>query len=207
MEESDAEWEETIRSTPYTNYPICDGSIDNVVGILYTREYFRLLDKTRANVMEKAVRQPYFVPSGAKADVTFRNMKAQRVSFAVVLDEYAGFMGVLTTKDLIEMIVGDMEEEHEEIKEEELQQIDENKWRVNGNVSLAVMAKSLDRDFPDEYDTFSGLVMALYGAVPEEGSQFSVSTEDFLIEVSDVQDHQISRAVITLLEKNKEEEN
>lgn len=207
MEETEEEWENTIRSSRFTMYPVCDGSIDNIVGVLDTKDYFRLEDKSRESVLEKAVRTPYFVPEGAKADVTLRNMQKNRVSFAVVLDEYAGFSGVISIKDLIERIVGEMEDEHEpEEKEEEIQRIDERKWRITGNVTLAVLEKELEVDFSDESETLSGLVFSLYGAVPEDGSTFSVEYEGMEILVTDVLEHQIVGAVVTLPEKETESE-
>jgi len=153
------------------------------------------------------VRTPYFVPEGAKADVTFRNMKKQGASFAVVLDEYAGFSGIITVKNLIECIVGDIGEEEPGEKEEEIQKIGDNQWRIDGNVSLSVLAKAMETEFPDEYETISGLVLSLYGTVPEDGSQFSVETEDFSIQVSDVREHQVTAAVITLTPKEEPDQN
>lgn len=205
MEESEKEWDETICGSRYTIYPICDGSIDNIVGVLDTKDYFRLTDKSRKNVMEKAVRSPYFVPEGAKADITFRNMKKNRVSFAVVLDEYAGFSGIISIKDLIEQIVGDIVDEDEESEEEEILRIDDRQWRISGGASLAVIAKELDVEFPDDYETFSGFILSLYGAVPEDGSDFSVEYEGILIRAVDVQEHQVTHAVLTLPEKDEEE--
>ncbi|MBR2634658.1 MAG: HlyC/CorC family transporter [Clostridia bacterium] len=206
MEESDEDWERIIRSNRFTLYPVCDGSIDNIVGVLDSKDYFRLEDKSRQSVLENAVRTPFFVPEGAKADVAFRNMKKNHVSFAIVLDEYAGFSGIVSIMDLIERIVGDIEEEETLEKEEELQRMDERHWRVNGNVSLAVIEKALDIRFPDDYETINGLAQGLYGSVPEDGSSFSVEWNSIVIRVQDVQDHQVSRAVIILPEKKEEEE-
>ena len=207
MEEGEEEWEKTIRSSRFTLYPICDGSIDNIVGILDTKDYFRLEDRSRASVLEKAVRTPYFVPEGAKADITLRNMQKNRVSFAVVLDEYAGFSGVISIKDLIERIVGDMEDEDEPVEEEEeIQRIDERKWRITGNATLAVLEKTLEVEFPDDSETLSGLVFSLYGAVPEDGSTFTVEYEGIEILVNEVLEHQVVGAVITLPDKKNEED-
>lgn len=207
MEEGEEEWEKTIRSSRFTMYPVCDGSIDNIVGVLDTKDYFRLEDRSRASVLEKAVRTPYFVPEGAKADITLRNMQKNRVSFAVVLDEYAGFSGVISIKDLIERIVGDMEDADEPVEEEEeIQRIDERKWRITGNASLAVLEKTMDVEFPDDSETLSGLVFSLYGAVPEDGSTFTVEYEGIEILVNKVEEHQIVGAVITLPEQKTEED-
>ncbi len=207
MEETDEEWAKTIRSSRFTMYPICDGSIDNVVGVLDTKDYFRLEDQSRENVLEKAVRTPYFVPEGAKADLTFRNMKENRVSFAVVLDEYAGFSGIISMKDLIEEIVGEMQEEADPVtEEEELTRLDERRWLVNGNISLSVIEKELELEFPDDYESISGLAMGLYGSVPEDGSTFSVEWEGITIQVNLVQEHCVAEAVIILPEKKEPEE-
>jgi putative hemolysin len=207
MEESEEEWENTIRSSRFTMYPVCDGSIDNIVGVLDTKDYFRLEDKSRQNVLEKAVRTPYFVPEGAKTDITLRNMQKNRVSFAVVLDEYAGFSGIISIKDLIERIVGEMEDEDEPVEEEEeIQRIDERKWRITGNVSLSILEKELEVEFPDDSETLSGLVFSLYGAVPEDGSTFTVEYEGIQILVNQVLEHQVVGAVITLPDKEDTEE-
>lgn len=206
MEESMEDWEKTVRSSRFTMYPVCDGSIDNIVGVLDTKDYFRLEDQSRESVLEKAVRTPYFVPEGAKADITLRNMQKNRVSFAVVLDEYAGFSGIISIKDLIERIVGDMEDADEPAEEEEeLQRIDERKWRITGNVTLAVLEKTLEIRLPDDSETLSGLVFGLYGAVPEDGSTFTVEYEGIEILVNEVLEHQVVGAVVTLPEKEEEE--
>ena len=208
MEEGEEEWEKTIRSSRFTMYPVCDGSIDNIVGVLDTKDYFRLEDRSRESVLKKAVRTPYFVPEGAKADVTLRNMQKNRVSFAVVLDEYAGFSGIISIKDLIERIVGDMEDADEPAEEEEeIQRIDERTWRITGNVTLAVLEKTMDVELPDDSETLSGLVFSLYGAVPEDGSTFTVEYEGIEILVNQVLEHQVIGAVITLPEQKKLEEN
>ncbi len=208
MEESDEEWAKTISSSRFTWYPVCDGTIDNIVGILDTKDYFRLENKTRKKIMEKAIRSPYFIPEGAKADVTLRNMQKNRVSFGIVLDEYAGFSGIISIKDLIERIVGDMLDEDEETDgtEEEIHQIGERTWRVNGNVSLVLLSKTLETEFPDDYETVSGFVLGLYGEVPEDGTSFQVEYEGIEIKVSDVREHRAVSMIFTLPEKEVEEE-
>ena len=111
LEDSDAQWAQTIHSTRHTLYPICNETADDVVGILNAKDYFRLEDKSRQNVMAHALREPYFVPETVKADVLFRNMRQKRQSMAVVLDEYGGMVGILTLNDLLEELVGDLHSE------------------------------------------------------------------------------------------------
>lgn len=107
MEESPEEWEKTIFETGHTLYPICEESKDDVVGILNIKDYFRLKNKKRFNVMKYAVKKPHFVPKSQRAQTLFRYMKESHNHFAVVLDEYGGVVGIVTMNDLLEQLVGE----------------------------------------------------------------------------------------------------
>ena len=109
MEDSMEEWDNTIRTCRHTHYPICGETVDTIIGVLNAKDYFALDDRSRESVMENAVKPAYFVPTAVKADVLFRNMKATRNSFAIVLDEYGGVSGIITMNDLLEQIVGNFE--------------------------------------------------------------------------------------------------
>ena len=102
MEDSDEEWDRIIREYHYSNCPICGNSTDDVIGVLNTNKYLRLRAANRTRIMNEAVSPVFFVPKSIKADVLFRNMKKEKVSFAVVLDEYGGMAGVITLSDLVE---------------------------------------------------------------------------------------------------------
>ena len=88
---------------------MCNETVDNVVGILNAKDYFRLGTKDRETVMKKAVHPAYFVPESVKLDVLFQNMKKSKNSFAIVLDEYGGTTGIITINDLVEQLVGDFD--------------------------------------------------------------------------------------------------
>lgn len=111
LEDSMEEWKDTIYNSNHTYYPICEDTVDHVVGILSAKDYLRLEDKSREKVMEHAVMKPYFVPESMKADVLFGNMKRSHNTLAVVLDEYGGMSGIITMNDLIEQLVGELDEE------------------------------------------------------------------------------------------------
>lgn len=112
MEDSMAEWEKTIHDTRHTLYPVCEDTADQVIGILNAKDYFRLSDKNRDNVMQNAVKEPYFVSDATKADVLFKSMKDNHNAMAVIIDEYGGTLGVITINDLVEQLVGDLEIEN-----------------------------------------------------------------------------------------------
>lgn len=111
VDEALEKWADIIHDTRHTRYPVCDGTADNVVGVLDARDWFRLDDKSRESAMEKAVRPACFVPKGVKADVLFRRMRATRCGMAVVLDEYGGMVGIVTINDLLEQLVGELDED------------------------------------------------------------------------------------------------
>ena len=85
MDESDEQWESTITESKHSIYPVCDGSTDNIIGVLKAKEYFRIKDRTREKILETAVKPAWFVPETVRADVLFRNMKDSRNHFAIVL--------------------------------------------------------------------------------------------------------------------------
>ncbi len=204
-EEGVAEWEQTILQSPYTCYPICEEVPDHVVGILNTKDYFRLKSKDYNSIMEGAVKTPYFVPETIRADVLFRNMKESRNTLAVVLDEYGGMVGIVTMKDLVEELVGELNSPDECQMEDEpsVEKLDEDTWEIKGNVMLSEIAEAtgivLDSE---EYDTFTGLVFDALGVIPQDGNQsIDLEIAGLRIHISCIQEHQIQRATV---QKNHE---
>lgn len=202
-EESTEQWEATINDTRHSVYPICDESVDNVVGVLKVKDYFALSDKSRENVMEKAVRPANFVLESVRADVLFKNMQKMRNHFAVVLDEYGGMQGIITMNDLLEQLVGELEDDDCAAPEENtIEKVDSGTWRTNGNVSLDELAGELGIEIKsDEYDTLSGLVFNTYGSIPEDGCEFEIETDDIKVKVLEIKDHIVERALVCLVEK------
>ena len=111
LEDDMSVWAGTIRNSHYTYFPVCGESQDDVVGVLNTKDYFRLDDLSRKSVMKNAVDKPFFVPEGIRADQLFSRMKQERKYFAIVIDEYGGMSGIVTVHDLMEELVGDMDDE------------------------------------------------------------------------------------------------
>lgn len=208
-DESDEEWNGIIHEKCHMFYPVCEETVDNVVGVLYLKDYFRLEDKTRAAVMEKAVKAPYFVPESVKADVLFRNMRTNGKTFAVVLDEYGGMRGIVTMNDLLTRLVGDLGGDDMEPEEasESFEEIGEHIWELHGNMPLDEIAEKLDVELPvDDYDTFSGMIFAELGSIPDDGEEVELEAWGLSIKVSEILDHQIEAATITVLEGESKED-
>ncbi|MBR2062030.1 MAG: HlyC/CorC family transporter [Anaerotignum sp.] len=193
LEESDEEWKETILQSRFTYYPVYDEDQDDIVGVLNTKDYFRLEDKSRENILAKAVEKPYYVPETMKADVLFHNMKKERKHFAVVLDEYGGLSGVISMHDLMELLVGDLDED-----EKEIVAVGENTWKISGGASLDDVAEELELKLPvEEYDTFGGYIFGELGKIPDDGAKFELEAGGMKIQVEKVENHRIIDTVVS----------
>lgn len=104
-------WEEIIYKTRYTYYPIYGTNKEDIIGILNAKEYFRKKNKDKSSILNHEIEEPYFVPENMKANILLKNMKQKKTYFAVLLDEYGGLSGIITLHDLIEELVGEIEEE------------------------------------------------------------------------------------------------
>ena len=210
MEETDEEWSALIHSTCHMFYPVCDESVDRVIGVLYLKDYFRLQSHDRETVMAQAVRPAYFVPDSVAADVLFRNMKMQNKSFAIVLDEYGGMHGIITMNDLISRLIGDFSSDNEEAPQRiqiALERTDDNLWTVRGNVPLADIVRETGAELPvDEVDTFSGMVFSALGSIPDDGATMELDASGLHICVLEIVDHQIELAEFSLIDPPKAEE-
>ena len=178
MEESVEEWNKTINGSRHTMYPVCDETVDNIVGILNAKDYFRLSDKSKDNILKNAVTPAYFVPESIKADVLFKNMKDSRNTFAVVLDFHA---------------------DRPEKTEPAIQSLDSKTWKILGTAELDDIERELGVSFGDnENNTFSGLIFDTLGSVADDGSSFELNAYNLIIKVTGVTDHQVDSAVVCL---------
>ena len=193
LEESDEKWKETILQSRFTYYPVYGEDQDDIVGVLNTKDYFRLEDKSRENILAKAVEKPYYVPETMKADVLFHNMKKERKHFAMVLDEYGGLSGVISMHDLMELLVGDLDED-----EKEIVAVGENTWKISGGASLDDVAEELELKLPvEEYDTFGGYIFGELGKIPDDGAKFELEAGGMKIQVEKVENHRIIDTVVS----------
>ena len=197
LEDSIDIWEQIIFDTRYTYYPICDETPDRIVGVLNTKIYFRMKERTKESVMTQAVSPAYVVPESLKADVLFRNMKKEREHFAVVLDEYGGMSGVITIKDLIQQLVGELDDdEATQDAQENITLLEENVWQVSGCTLLEELSPVVGLPLEcEEYDTLNGLIFHHLGTSPEMDS--TVELEGLHIRVAQIHNYQVENAVVT----------
>jgi putative hemolysin len=207
LDESDEQWEQTIRESRYSNYPVCDESADHIIGVLNVKDYFRLQDRSRENVLNNVVKTAYFVPESVRTDILFRNMKTSRNHFAVVLDEYGGMNGIITMNDLLEELVGDLEDDATlPVEPPLIERIDSNTWKVGGLAPLDEVSEQLGVLLPeDDYETFGGLVFGLLGYIPEDGSTPELEEFGLAVKVTEIVDHHLEKAIVTVLPKPESE--
>lgn len=201
-------WEKTIIENRFSHYPVCGETVDEIKGVLSAKDYFSLKDRyDKKLIMQTAVHPAHFVPESIKADVLFKQMKKIRNHFAVVLDEYGGFAGIVTMTDLLSQIMGDFDDDPDEDAERpDIEAVSDNTWVIRGSVMLDEVAEALSVELPtDEYDTLGGYAFGLYGATPEDGTTFSLETDDLLIEGEEVDNHRLEWARVTKKVKDEKD--
>ncbi|MBQ8540440.1 MAG: HlyC/CorC family transporter [Clostridia bacterium] len=210
LDESATEWEEKVRESGFSRFPVCGEDIDDVVGVVYARELYEFFYDKGEDIKE-IIHQAYVVPETISADVLFSNMQKEKTHFAVVADEYGGFAGIVTMDDLLGEIVGEIEneeyDEETEVEIEDIISVSENEWDVDGLTPLEELAEITGADLPlDEFDTLSGLVLHCTESIPEDGSTFTVETCSLVINVTEFKDRRVVRATVSLAEVEKTEE-
>ena len=211
MEDSDEKWEQVIRDNRHTFYPICGENEDDIVYILDTRDYFRLNSREREVVLKKACYPPFFVPESMRANLIFREMREKRDYFAVVLDEYGCFVGIVTLHDLVETLVGDIDDRTDLPKPDDIEKTGEHVWKIQGGAILDDVAEAINVELPvEKYDTFSGFVCGVLERVPEDGEQFRCNWKNLDIVVEQVRNHTVAEGIVHVqpdkqIEEAKEE--
>ena len=214
MDDSVEEWDKVIYSTRFNYYPLCGDNSDDIVGIIDSKEYLRMEEKTRENILKYAMKKPTFVPESVKADILFRKMRETGVHFAITVDEYGGMSGIVSMRDLLQIIVGDLVEDDEEEKLEAIESIGENTWRIRGEATLDEVAEALgykfDEEICEDYDTFGGYICGLLGEVPDDGADFEIEAGELSVHVTDVKSRRIEESTVVYVppvDEDEEDEN
>lgn len=207
-DESASEWEETIGKTNHSVYPVCGDSVDSILGIVKTASFYKLLRKSEKGEdidLSSIIKEPYLVPESIKADDLFRQMQMSKRHFAIVLDEYGGLAGIITMSDLLEEIVGDLDNDSEAPTEEEITEIDSNTWKILGSTDIDLVSDILNIELPvEEYNTFAGMILGELGAIPEDGTTTELEAYGLQIKVTKISEHRIDEAVVCKITPEKE---
>ncbi len=194
----------------YTRFPVYEDSIDHVVGTIHLKDLLRYMDSSQNHEfnLRKIMRKPYFVPDSKHLDELFFELQKNRTHFAVVIDEYGGTAGIVTIEDLIEEILGDIEDEYDE-EENEFVKLNANTFDVSGSIELDELDESAELELPqadlEDYDTLSGLLIAQLGRIPDEKEVIEIVYNSIRFKIMSVEDKVITRVRVIKSKKKVEE--
>lgn len=198
--DTDKEILETIQSSGLSRFPVYEDDINNILGVLNSREFLINLTQEHKKSLKELLRAPYFVPETIKADQLFSDMQKSKVHIAVVIDEYGGTSGIITLEDLLEEIVGNIYDEYDKQEKPDVEKIGDNRYRIQGDTPLEDVMEELDITLPEDegYDTIGGLVLSTLHTIPKDGQKFTVHFGNIAITVTSIIDHRIVETVLTL---------
>jgi len=200
----DASLQETIQLInlyQYTRFPVYEGDIDNIVGILHVKDLFQFIDQENEKPfdLKELVRTPYFVLETQRVDVLLTDMQKNNIHIAIVLDEYGGTEGLITIEDVIEEIVGEISSESDGSEEEEIKKLAANKYSIEGITRLYKIEDVLKVDLPSEdIDTLSGFLIGEIGYIPSIKERPVIIYKNLLFEVTEVVENRIENVIVTI---------
>ncbi|MGL5960972.1 MAG: hemolysin family protein [Cetobacterium sp.] len=189
-------WEEMIEAG-FSRIPVYEETIDNIIGVLYTKDVLKYLKSNSTNTQVKELlREVYYVPETKSIIEILQEFKSKKVHIALVLDEYGGIGGVLTIEDLLEEIVGEIRDEFDHEEEETIKEIEFNRYEVDAMLDIETINKNLAIELPisEDYESLGGLLMSELGKIPSIGD--IVQFEDVKLIVLEVEKMRVSKVEI-----------
>lgn len=201
MMDTEQVWDEQIMRSSHSLFPLYHETKDTIVGVLNAKKFFRLKDHSREAVMTNAVSEPYFVPENLKADVLFRNMKKDKEKMAIVLDEYGGVCGIITMNDLIEELIGDLNDDEQT---EWIEPAGKDRWKLIGNVPLDEIMEATGVEIePEDTGTLNGLIYETLCRVPDDGERFGFEKDGLRFEIVQIKNHQVRYATVAKIQTDE----
>lgn len=192
----------------HSRIPVYDDDPDNIVGVVYVKDLLPYVgtslpkNKTLRDIMRKAM----YIPETKHCGELFNEMTEKKVQMAIVIDEYGGTAGIVTLEDLLEAIVGNIQDEYD-FEDEEISKIDENTFTIDGITDIEEVEEQLDVKFPEgDYDTLGGFIISLLGFLPEDGEMNTVEYSNMVFTVLNVEDRRIGKVKVQLLPKEETDE-
>lgn len=174
---------ELVTKHGHTRIPVYDGDLDHIVGVLYAKDLLRAVVRGEHKTLREIARKPYFTPESNKVQDVLRDLRKNRVHMAIVVDEYGGTAGAVTIEDILEEIVGPIQDEYDIGEEDEIQFISPNEVVLDGRVSVDDVNELLKLDIAaDDYDTIGGYVLNQLGAAPKVGATLKLGNAQLRVE-------------------------
>lgn len=209
IEDPPEEYLNDLMTLRYSRIPVCKGETDNIIGILHIKDFLiQAWEKGFDGVeVESIIRNAYFVPETKNIDSLLYEMQRTKQQIAILIDEYGGFSGIVTMEDIIEQVVGDIDDEYDE-EDEIIDKVDDNIYLVDGDVDLDDLDEELGIDLVSETsETIGGFIIDMLGEIPdEEDLGRIIEFENYQFKIMAIQDRRIERIKIYILPKESDGE-
>jgi putative hemolysin len=185
----------------FSRIPIYDKDVDDVIGVLYMKDFIikaRQYGFDKVHI-RKILQKPYFVPESKNIDELFRDMQRSKTHIALLIDEYGGFSGIVTIEDMIEEIMGNIDDEYDD-NEPKLESAGENMWLLDGGYYIDDLNEAFSLNIEsNEHETIGGFIVDQIGEIPDDGDakEYVVETEGFVFKVESVKDRRIDKILLT----------
>ena len=208
IEDPPEEYVDDLMKLRYSRIPVCQGETDNIIGILNIKDYLiQAWEKGFESVdIASILRAPYFVPETKNIDALLFELQKMKQQIAILIDEYGGFSGIVTMEDIIEQVVGDIDDEYDE-EEEIIDKVDDHIYLVDGDVSLEDLDEELGIDLTSETsETIGGFLIDMLGEIPDENDVGRIiEFETYQFKIMAIQDRRIERVKIYILDPAEQE--
>ena len=206
LDDSDEEIMKLIQESGLSRFPVCGDDIDDVIGILRTREYLLNTHSPNPKALPELIAPIYFVPESVTANKLFLDMQQKKTHIALVVDEYGGTSGLITMEDLLEEIVGNIYDEFDPLDTQESIRIEPNLWRMRGSIEIEKMEEELDiqLDYNHEeydFDTLGGLIFSQFSEIPLDGSQPEIDAFGLHIKIEKLAERRVEWVLISKLDQ------
>ncbi|MBR5201826.1 MAG: HlyC/CorC family transporter [Clostridia bacterium] len=192
----------------FSRIPVFKEDPDNIIGIVYIKDFLKYVGTNlpKTKTVKDMMRPAYYVPETKRCGELFTEMTEKRVQMAVVIDEYGGTAGIVTLEDLLESIVGNIQDEYDQ-EDEEISIINDTVFEVDGITDIEEVEEHIGKTFPDgDYDTIGGYIISVLGFLPEDGQMNEVQFENVKFTVLSVEERRIDKVKIEILPQEEKEE-
>jgi putative hemolysin len=171
----------TVTEEGYSRLPVYRDTLDNVIGVIHAKDVINILQNSDLIILEDIIRKPYFVPDSMKISKLLREFQKKRAQMAIVLDEFGGTAGLITLEDIIEEIVGEIEDEYDE-ERKEIDLLPDGSAVVRGSIPLRELNEKLKINLPEEqFETLTGIIINTIGRIPLLDEKIELFDLDFTI--------------------------
>ncbi|MCR5153487.1 MAG: hemolysin family protein [Lachnospiraceae bacterium] len=195
----------------YTRYPVYEGSVENIIGILHLKDVMTLYmkntpEKMKSVSVRKLCRKPYFVPDTQSLDVLLSDMQKKRVHMAVAIDEYGQTAGIVTMEDILEEIVGEIQDEYDDEEVEDIRELEDGSFIIRGSTDLEDVAEATKMPIlAEDVDTLNGLIISELDHIPQDDEHATITYNGYSIEILETKDKMITLAKVCKLPEEEAE--